>query len=248
MIQIRLNATVHNIMTDNGTEFVNQTLRAYYEEVRISHQTSVARSSQQNGVVERRNQAVATTCYTQNRSLIRKHHNKRPYELLHDRKPDLSYLYFFGALCYPTNDGEDLEPAVSTGLPSSTTIDQDVPSISTSQTNQETPSPVIPLSVEEADHDIEVAYMDNNPYVHFPIPEPSFEEFSTQEPVPHPDRVMIVTLKWIYKVKLDDMGGVLKNKARLVARRYRQEEGINFEEYFAPIARIESINIFIVFA
>ncbi|GKA92141.1 retrovirus-related pol polyprotein from transposon TNT 1-94 [Tanacetum coccineum] len=53
-------------------------------------------------------EAVATACYTQNRSLIRKHHNKTPYELLHDRKPDLSYLHVFGALCYPTNDGEDL--------------------------------------------------------------------------------------------------------------------------------------------
>ncbi|GKD20740.1 retrovirus-related pol polyprotein from transposon TNT 1-94 [Tanacetum coccineum] len=55
MIQVRLNATVCNIKTDNGTEFVNQTLRAYYEEVRISHQTSMTRTPQQNGVVERRN-------------------------------------------------------------------------------------------------------------------------------------------------------------------------------------------------
>ncbi|GJT87461.1 retrovirus-related pol polyprotein from transposon TNT 1-94 [Tanacetum coccineum] len=53
-------------------------------------------------------EAVATACYTQNRSLIRKHHNKTPYELLHKKKPDLSYLYVFGALCYPTNDNEDL--------------------------------------------------------------------------------------------------------------------------------------------
>nr|GFA61833.1 retrovirus-related Pol polyprotein from transposon TNT 1-94 [Tanacetum cinerariifolium] len=103
MIQVHLNATVRNIRTDNGTEFVNQTLRAYYEEVRISHQTSVARTPQQNGA-----EAVTTACYTQNRSLIRKRHNKTPYELLHDKNPDLSYLHVFGALCYPTNDGEDL--------------------------------------------------------------------------------------------------------------------------------------------
>ncbi|GJX08550.1 hypothetical protein Tco_0196482 [Tanacetum coccineum] len=62
------------------------------------------------------------------------------------------------------------EHAVSTGTPSLTTIDQDAPSISISQTNQETPSLVIPLGVEEADYDIEVAYMDNNPYVDFSIP------------------------------------------------------------------------------
>ncbi|GKA73360.1 hypothetical protein Tco_0779662, partial [Tanacetum coccineum] len=62
------------------------------------------------------------------------------------------------------------EPAILTGTPSSTTIDQDAPSTSTSQTPPETPSPVIPLVVEEADHDIEVAHMDNNPSVEFPIP------------------------------------------------------------------------------
>ncbi|GJW42392.1 retrotransposon protein, putative, ty1-copia subclass [Tanacetum coccineum] len=52
--------------------------------------------------------AVATTCYTQNRSLIHKRHNETPYELLHDQKSDLSFLHIFGALCYPTNDNEDL--------------------------------------------------------------------------------------------------------------------------------------------
>ncbi|GJV69438.1 retrovirus-related pol polyprotein from transposon TNT 1-94 [Tanacetum coccineum] len=56
---------------------------------------------------------------------------------------------------------------------------------------------------------------------------------------------MIIPLKWIYKVKLDEYGDVLKNKARLVAKGYRQEEGIEFEESFAPVARIEAIRIFI---
>ncbi|GKC22385.1 retrovirus-related pol polyprotein from transposon TNT 1-94, partial [Tanacetum coccineum] len=55
-------------------------------------------------------------------------------------------------------------------------------------------------------------------------------------------------LTWIYKVKLDELGGILKNKARLVARGYRQEEGIDFEESFAPIARLEAIRIFLAFA
>ncbi|GKE13206.1 retrovirus-related pol polyprotein from transposon TNT 1-94 [Tanacetum coccineum] len=53
-------------------------------------------------------EAVATACYTQNQSIIRSHHGKTPYELLHDRIPDLSCLYVFGALCYPNNDSEDL--------------------------------------------------------------------------------------------------------------------------------------------
>ncbi|GKD71188.1 retrovirus-related pol polyprotein from transposon TNT 1-94 [Tanacetum coccineum] len=64
MIQVRLNATVRNIHTDNGTEFVNQTMRYYYESVGISHETSVARSPQQNGVVERRNRTLVEAART----------------------------------------------------------------------------------------------------------------------------------------------------------------------------------------
>ncbi|GKG12226.1 retrovirus-related pol polyprotein from transposon TNT 1-94, partial [Tanacetum coccineum] len=50
------------------------------------------------------------------------------------------------------------------------------------------------------------------------------------------------------EVKLDELGGILKNKARLVARGYRQEEGIDFEESFTPVARLEAIRIFLAFA
>jgi hypothetical protein len=51
---------------------------------------------------------VATACFTQNHSLIHPRFNKTPYELVNDRKPDISYLRVFSALCYPTNDREDL--------------------------------------------------------------------------------------------------------------------------------------------
>ncbi|GJX15009.1 retrovirus-related pol polyprotein from transposon TNT 1-94 [Tanacetum coccineum] len=64
-------------------------------------------------------EAVATTCFTQNRALIHKHHNKIPYELLHDNKLDLRYFHVFGALCYPTNDSEDLgklKPKADNGI------------------------------------------------------------------------------------------------------------------------------------
>ncbi|GJV55289.1 retrovirus-related pol polyprotein from transposon TNT 1-94 [Tanacetum coccineum] len=72
-----------------------------------------------------------------------------------------------------------------------------------------------------------------------------FDRLQVWELVPQPDCVMIIDLKWIYKVKLDEYGDVLKNKARLVAKGYRQEEGIDFEESFAPVARIEAIQLFI---
>ncbi|GJW32971.1 putative ribonuclease H-like domain-containing protein [Tanacetum coccineum] len=129
-LQVGLNKIVRFVRTDNGTEFVNKDLIDYYENVGITHEKTVPRTPQQNGVVERRNrtlveaartmlifskaplflwaEAVATACYTQNRSLIHTLHDKTPYELVHDKKPDLSFLCIFGALCYPTNDSEDL--------------------------------------------------------------------------------------------------------------------------------------------
>ncbi|GKA28527.1 retrovirus-related pol polyprotein from transposon TNT 1-94 [Tanacetum coccineum] len=119
-IQVGLNKTVRFIRTDNGTEFVNKTLYDYYESVGIFHQKTVPRTPQQNGVVKRWNQtlveaarimfifskepmflwaeAVATACYTQNRSLIHTHHDKTPYELVHNKKSDLTFFRVFGAL------------------------------------------------------------------------------------------------------------------------------------------------------
>ncbi|GJT21851.1 retrovirus-related pol polyprotein from transposon TNT 1-94 [Tanacetum coccineum] len=116
--------------TDNGTNFKNATLKAHYEKLGIMQQFSTARTPQQNGVVERRNrtlveaarimlifsrlpkflwaEAVATACFTQNRSIIHTRHNKTPYELLRGRKPNVEYFHVFGSLCYPTNDQDDL--------------------------------------------------------------------------------------------------------------------------------------------
>ncbi|GKF36529.1 retrovirus-related pol polyprotein from transposon TNT 1-94 [Tanacetum coccineum] len=128
---VGLNKTVRFVWTDNGTEFVNKDLTDYYDNVGITHEKTVLRTPQQNGVVERRNrtlveaartmlifskdslflwaESIATACYTQNRSLIHTLHDKTPYELVNDKKLDLSFLRVFGALCYLTNDSEDLD-------------------------------------------------------------------------------------------------------------------------------------------
>nr|GEV99820.1 hypothetical protein [Tanacetum cinerariifolium] len=74
-----------------------------------------------------------------------------------------------------------------------------------------------------------------------------FKRLKVWELVPPPDKVMVITLKWIYKVRLDELRGILKNKARFVARRYRREEGIDFEEFFAPTARLVAVWIVLVF-
>ncbi|GKD22787.1 retrovirus-related pol polyprotein from transposon TNT 1-94 [Tanacetum coccineum] len=122
-ITILLQSPVIIIRTDNGTEFKNQILKEYFDSVGISHQASFVRTPQQNVEVERRNQTlveaartmlifsrvplflcaeeITTACYTQNRSVIHRRFNKTPYELINGRKPDISFLYVFGALCYP---------------------------------------------------------------------------------------------------------------------------------------------------
>nr|GEZ88596.1 hypothetical protein [Tanacetum cinerariifolium] len=118
------------IRTDNGIEFKNQVLKEYFDSVGISYQVSSIRTPQQNRVVEQRNQtlveaartmlifsraplflwteAIATTCFTQNCSIIHRRFNKTPYMLINGRKPDISFLHVFGTLCYPKNDREDI--------------------------------------------------------------------------------------------------------------------------------------------
>nr|GEU78965.1 Gag-Pol polyprotein [Tanacetum cinerariifolium] len=373
-IQVGLNKTVRFIRTDNDTKFVNHDL-THYESVGIFHQKSVSRTPQQNDVVERRNrtlveaarimlifskaplflwaEAVATASYTQNRSLIHTRHNKTPYELVHNKKPGLTFLCVFGALCYPINDSEDLGklqptadigifigyapsrkgyriynkrtrcimetihvqfnelsepmapvqlnrgpaptflthghiisvPVNSAGTPSSTSIDQDAPSPSHSPSSLVLQSLCLHQGVAAESTLIDgnpFAPVDNDLFINIFSPEPTseassswdassaestynfkskitkdcwfqamqdeihkFDQLQVWKLVPQPDCVMIIALKWIYKFKLDEYGDVLKNKARLVAKGYRQEEGIDFEESFASVARIEAILIFI---
>nr|GEW17323.1 retrovirus-related Pol polyprotein from transposon TNT 1-94 [Tanacetum cinerariifolium] len=333
-LQVRLNKTVINIRTDNGIEFGNRHLIQYYESVGISHQKSVPRTPHQNNVVERRNRtlveaartmlifskaltflwakAVATACYTQNRSLIHTLHNKTPYELVHDMKPDLSFLHVFGALCYPTNDSKDLGklqakadigffvgsgptpnllmpgPICSGLMPySATTIPYLTPKnkelemmfqpmfdkyFDTPPVSQPVPpapvvhDPVFQLAPPApADH-VLVSPTGTPASFFIKEDEPSSEATSFGEVSPPDPNQFILphehlrkwtnshsidniignpSRPWIYKVKLDECGDVLKNKARLVEKGYRQKEGIDFEESFAPVARIEAIRIFI---
>ncbi|GJV26084.1 integrase, catalytic region, zinc finger, CCHC-type containing protein [Tanacetum coccineum] len=108
-------------------------------------------------------------------------------------------------------------------------------------------APAVPVSVNSIGvavgstiiEDNPFAHVDNDPFVNVFAPEPSSEASSSG------DVSSAESTHWIYKVKLDEYGDVLKNKARLVAKGYRQEEGIDFEESFAPVECIEDIRIFI---
>nr|GEU51403.1 hypothetical protein [Tanacetum cinerariifolium] len=248
--------------------------------VGISYETSVARSPQQNDVVERCN------C-----TLIEAARTMTPYELLHNKLPDLSYFHVFGALFYPTNDSENLgmlqlKADIGPALHEMThvTISLELMSNPTSSTSFVPPSRTNwdllfqPLFDELLTHPPSVDHP--APEVIAPIAEvvapelaastvstrlqlheqalfcyydafltsvepKTYKDTLTQscwikamqeelneieclkiwELVSRPDKVMVITLKWIYKVKLDEQG-----------------------ESFAPVARLEAIRIFLTYA
>nr|GEZ52036.1 hypothetical protein [Tanacetum cinerariifolium] len=131
LFQRGLHAQVRIVRTDKGTEFLNQTLHAYFAAEGILHQMSVARTLEQNGIVKRRNhtlveaaqtmlsaakvpiffwaKAIATSCFTQNRSLVIPRHEKTPYHIINDRKPSVKFFHISGSLCYIVRDGENLD-------------------------------------------------------------------------------------------------------------------------------------------
>nr|GEV27692.1 hypothetical protein [Tanacetum cinerariifolium] len=116
-------------------------------------------------------------------------------------------------------------PVISADTPSSTTIDQDAPSPSHSPSSLELQPPISHQGFAAGSFIIEnnpFAIADNDPFVNVFALEPSSEASSSGD----------ITLKWIYKVKLDEYEDVLKNNDRLVAKGYRQEKGIDFEESF----------------
>ncbi|GJX16038.1 retrovirus-related pol polyprotein from transposon TNT 1-94 [Tanacetum coccineum] len=319
----------------NGTEVVNPSLREY---LRRNHTLiDVARTIliDAKALLFLWAEAVAIACYTQNRSIIRLRQGKTPYELLHDKPPDLSFFHVFCALCHPTNDSENLGklqpkadigifigyaptkkafriynrrirriiktihvdfdeltamasehsssgpalhemtpatissgfvpnpppstpfvppsrtdwdimfqpifvelltpppsvdhpspevialidevvapvPAVSTGSPSSTTVDQDAPSPSNSQTTPKTQPPVIPNDAEEDNHDIEVTHMGNDPYFGILILEvPSDQSLSTDSihTIVHPDhQISKHNSKWTKDYPIENIIGEL---------------------------------------
>nr|KAJ0194309.1 hypothetical protein LSAT_V11C800413730 [Lactuca sativa] len=132
---------VKQLRSDHGTEFRNSTLEEFCDHKGIGQNFSAPRTPQQNGVAERRNrtlieagrtlmihaglpmsfwaEAVNIACFTQNRSLIHRIHKKTPYEMLKDRKPDVSFFHVFGCICYILNQCDPrskFEPKADKGI------------------------------------------------------------------------------------------------------------------------------------
>ncbi|XP_070035895.1 uncharacterized mitochondrial protein AtMg00820-like [Nicotiana tomentosiformis] len=74
-----------------------------------------------------------------------------------------------------------------------------------------------------------------------------FERNKVWELVPKPQNSSVVGTKWVFRNKLNESGQVIRNKARLVAQGYSQHKGIDYDETFAPVARLESIRILLAF-
>nr|GEU38782.1 hypothetical protein [Tanacetum cinerariifolium] len=374
-ITVLLQSPIIIIRTDNGTEFKNQVLREYFDSVGISHQVSFVITPQQNGVVERRNQtlveaartmlifsraplflwaeAIATACFTQNRSIIHCRFNKTPYELINGRKLDISFLHVFGALCYPKNDREDIgklgakgdigffigysadscayrvynrrtkkimetmnvsfnglsamdfeqrseldllfeamyddyiggqpssaqrtvsaaqshqvcqTPTTSTSIADTTPTptdssshatnfqnsSQDVDGLNSQQQHAQQQGNQAPIQPEAVVDNVPNAMFDANTFVN-PFATLStkllkFKRLDVWVLVLAPDNITPLTLKWLFKNKHDEEKMIIRNKSRLVVRGYRQEEGIYFEESFAPVARMEATGIFLAYA
>nr|GFB06720.1 retrovirus-related Pol polyprotein from transposon TNT 1-94 [Tanacetum cinerariifolium] len=320
-ITILLQSPVIIIRTDNDIEFKNQVLTEFFDSVGISHQMSSVRTLQQNGVVERRNRtlveasrtmlsfshaplflwakAIATACFTQNRSIIHRRFNKTPYELINGRKSDISFLHEFGDLYYLKNDREDIgklgakgdigldltyAPSTITtqqpsegeldllfeamyddyigGQPSATTRtvpptqEPQVRKTSTTSTSiaDTAPTPTnssfhatnIPITSQDVDELNPNAMVDGNTFVNpFVIPSKSGAESSSSQNV---DPSNMHTFYQPYPYEFQWTKDHPLEQSRLVVRGYRQEEGIDFEESFAPVARMEAIGIFLAYA
>ncbi|GKA43998.1 retrovirus-related pol polyprotein from transposon TNT 1-94 [Tanacetum coccineum] len=224
-----------------------------------------------NGVVERRNR---NNSYEAARTMIIFAESSGFYGLKMERKPYTQYFRVFGSRCYPTNDYDDvgklkakadigLAPQHMTSVPNSTKLELTAlqSGRSRSELVKEPEPPSVPPTKKQVDDLFQ--WFDDDEVVPIPPALLQLTEASSPHQIPLPDtsdsdvetlfdhvdnNILIIPLKWIFKIKLDEYGDVLKNKARLVAKGYRQEAGIDFEESFAPVARLEAIRLFIAHA
>ncbi|GKE16868.1 retrovirus-related pol polyprotein from transposon TNT 1-94, partial [Tanacetum coccineum] len=167
LIQRGLHAQVRTVRTDKGTKFLNKTLHAYFAK-----------------------EAIATTCFTQNRSLVIPRHEKTPYHIINARKPSVKFFHIFGSLCYIVRDGENLDKMK-----------------------------------EKGDACIFVGYSTQSR---------ALRVFNK--------RTRIIVEK--IHVNFDELPPMALGH---VTNGYAQKAGIDFEESFAPVARLEAVRLFIAY-
>nr|GEU29949.1 hypothetical protein [Tanacetum cinerariifolium] len=217
-------------------------------------------------------EAVNTACYVQNRVLVNKSQNKTPYELFNGRTPAIGFLKSFSCHVMILNTLDNLGKFKEKGdeevkknvsslryialpnwvhdalLESSLSKPQDDCSTDAPESNRNS-NPTATLTNPPADQ-LETLTVET------PIPtveaiQVELLQFKIQNVwtlVDCPKGVRPIGTKWVLKNKKDKRGIVIRNKARLVAQGHIQEEGINYDEVFAPVARIEAIRLFLAYA
>nr|GEX63646.1 hypothetical protein [Tanacetum cinerariifolium] len=243
------------VRTDNDTEFKNKTLTKFFDEVDITQQFFAARTPQKNGVMERRNrtlvealrtmltfvnlpsfvwaEAIATACFTENRSIIHKRFDKTPYELINKRKPNIKFFRVFRCRGYLLNDYEDVRKLKEKR-------DIGVFIMKSSTTNVET-------SInEKVFHEVSESFQRESSSSSLNDDVQQTEALKDDDWVSAMQEELDQFAR--LKNKKDESSLVIRNKARLVAVGYSQQEGIDYDETFAPVARIEAIRLFLAYA
>nr|GEW32314.1 hypothetical protein [Tanacetum cinerariifolium] len=230
-------------------------------------------------------EAIATVCYTQNRSIIIPTHDKMAYHIINDRKPLIKHLYISGCICYLTRGGENLDkmkekrdPCILVGYStqskgyrvynkrrlivesihirfveieemSETSVANDTSGLVPQRQKAsvyDNSDPVLQLQNVSSSADAHVPSQKELDFLFGPL----YDEFSllqVWELVDKPFGKTVIMLKWLWKNKKDEDQSVIRNKAGLVAKGYAQEEGIDFEESFSPVARLEVVRIFVAY-
>ncbi|GJS49285.1 retrovirus-related pol polyprotein from transposon TNT 1-94 [Tanacetum coccineum] len=202
--------------------------------------------------------AVDTSTYILNRILIGVIFEKIPYELLRGRKPTLDYFRVFGSKCFILNTKDYLTKfdqksyecvflGYSQNSKAYIILNKHTMKIeeSLNVTFDKTPPPSKTSPLVDDDLDEEEAIKLND---HYARRIKSVRSNDVLELVPQPKNMTIIGTKWVFRNKLDENGVVSRNKARLVAQDYNQQEGIDYDETYTSIARLESIRILLAYA
>ncbi|GKA02092.1 retrovirus-related pol polyprotein from transposon TNT 1-94 [Tanacetum coccineum] len=247
-VNVLLQAPVIIVRTDNGTEFKNQVLKKYFYSVGISHQASSVRAPQQNGVVERRNRMLVEAARTM---LIFSHaplflwaenNHEDIWKLV--TKGDIGFFIGYSANSYAykvynrrtrkitKTMNMTLDKLLGTAFEqrSSKPGLQSMTSRQISSGLDRTYAPSTITTQQPTEHELNLLLLLQELIKSMQEELLQFKRLDVWVLVPHSDNIKPLTLKWLFKNKLDEENTVIRNKTLLVMRGYRQVEGMDFEE------------------
>nr|GEV84258.1 copia protein [Tanacetum cinerariifolium] len=234
--QLNYKAKVCKICTNNGTEFKNATLKAYYEKKKSSD-TPINSAAQPTQLHE---DSPSTS------PINVEEHEAPPIEITSNEQTSPISLTEADELHHEdSGDFDGNSPFVSYN-PTSYEASESSSTV-LEPSNVQNFHQVRPSTHSWAkDHPLDQVIGDpSKPSMQDELNQ--FERLQVWELVSRPEGKNIIALKWLWKNKCDAKNIMIRNKTRLVAKGYRQEEGIDFEESFAHVARLEAVRMFIAY-